>query len=169
MRIFHCDACGELVYFENTSCLNCGTALAYLPAGADVNALTYDQLLAWAKAATEKTGKRALGFPAGPKGLMHRFFQGYLYPSFTGGVVSTLKSADAEAGWTATEVGRQPWIVYQIQLTRDAVSTAPGLRVGFYLVLAVYLVLTVMTVYVLRRLARAPEASIAPQELETIP
>jgi multiple sugar transport system substrate-binding protein len=75
------------------------SALAYLPAGTDVNALTYDQLLAWAKAATEKTGKRALGFPAGPKGLMHRFFQGYFYPSFTGGVVSTFKSADAEAGW----------------------------------------------------------------------
>jgi cytochrome d ubiquinol oxidase subunit I len=74
-----------------------------------------------------------------------------------------------EAGWTATEVGRQPWIVYGIQLTRDAVSTAAGLRYGFYLVLAVYLVLTVMTVYVLRRLARAPEASIAPQEREMTP
>ncbi|MGH3886585.1 MAG: cytochrome ubiquinol oxidase subunit I [Pseudonocardiaceae bacterium] len=72
-----------------------------------------------------------------------------------------------EAGWVATEVGRQPWIVYEIQLTRDAVSTAPGLRYGFYLVLAVYLVLTVMTVYVLRRLAGAPtETSIAPQEPE---
>ncbi len=67
----------------------------------------------------------------------------------------------------ATEVGRQPWIVYETQLTRDAVSTAPGLRYGFYLVLAVYLVLTVMTVYVLRRLAAAtPETSIAPQEPE---
>ena len=75
------------------------SALAHLPAGADVNALTYDQLTAWAKAVTEKTGKRGLGFPAGPKGLMHRFFQGYFYPSFTGGVVSTFKSADAEAGW----------------------------------------------------------------------
>jgi multiple sugar transport system substrate-binding protein len=75
------------------------SALAHLPAGADVNALTYDQLAAWARAATEKTGKRALGFPAGPKGLMHRFFQGYFYPSFTGGVVSPFKSADAEAGW----------------------------------------------------------------------
>ena len=75
------------------------SALAHLPAGADVNALTYDQLLAWAKAVNQKTGKRGLGFPAGPKGLMHRFFQGYFYPSFTGGVVSTFKSADAEAGW----------------------------------------------------------------------
>lgn len=76
-------------------------ALQYLPAGADVNALTYDQLKAWAKTIQEKTGKRALGFPAGPKGLMPRFFQGYLYPSYTGGVVSTFKSADAEAMWTA--------------------------------------------------------------------
>lgn len=77
------------------------SALAHLPAGADVNTLTYDQLKAWAKAVQEKTGKRALGFPAGPKGLMARFFQGYLYPSYTGGVVSTFKSADAEAMWTA--------------------------------------------------------------------
>jgi multiple sugar transport system substrate-binding protein len=75
------------------------SALAHLPAGADVNTLTYDQLTAWAKTVTEKTGKRGLGFPAGPKGLMHRFFQGYFYPSFTGGVVSTFKSADAEVGW----------------------------------------------------------------------
>ena len=32
---------------------------------------------------------------------MPRFFQGYFYPSFTGGVVTTFKSADAEAGWNA--------------------------------------------------------------------
>ncbi|HEX2299100.1 MAG TPA: cytochrome ubiquinol oxidase subunit I, partial [Pseudonocardiaceae bacterium] len=71
-----------------------------------------------------------------------------------------------EAGWVATEVGRQPWIVYEIQLTRDAVSTAPGLAFGFYLVLAVYIVLTEMTVYVLRRLRGAHEALLAPQEPE---
>ncbi len=74
-------------------------ALAYLPEGADLNRLTYDQLLAWARAITEATGERKLGFPAGPKGLMHRFLQGYLYPSFTGGVVRTFKSDDARAMW----------------------------------------------------------------------
>jgi cytochrome d ubiquinol oxidase subunit I len=72
-----------------------------------------------------------------------------------------------EAGWIATEVGRQPWIVYEIQLTRDAVSTAPGLRWGFYAVVVVYIVLTVMTVYVLRRLAGHHEA-LAPQEAEPL-
>jgi multiple sugar transport system substrate-binding protein len=75
------------------------SALAHLPAGADINKLTYDQLKAWAKTVQEKTGKKPLGFPAGPKGLMPRFFQGYLYPSFTGGVVSTFKSAEAEQAW----------------------------------------------------------------------
>lgn len=74
-------------------------ALASLPAGADVNALTYDQLEAWGKALTEKTGKRLIGFPAGPKGLMPRFYQGYLYPSFTSGVVTPFRSAEAEAMW----------------------------------------------------------------------
>ena len=71
-----------------------------------------------------------------------------------------------EAGWVATEVGRQPWIVYQIQLTSDAVSTAPGLRYGFYAVVLVYTILTAMTAYVLRRLAGRHEAR-APQEAES--
>ena len=62
-------------------------------------------------------------------------------------------------------MGRQPWIVYEIQLTRDAVSTAAGLRWGFFGVALVYLVLTGLTVYVLRRLADEPE-TLAPQEVE---
>lgn len=75
-------------------------ALPYLPDGADINALSYDQLAAWAHAIEQKTGKRLLGFPAGPQGLMHRFFEGYLYPSFTGGVVVPFRSAAAAAMWT---------------------------------------------------------------------
>jgi multiple sugar transport system substrate-binding protein len=76
-------------------------ALQHLPQGADVNALTYEQLQQWGKNIVDKTGQRRLGFPAGPTGLLARFFQGYFYPSFTGGVVTTFKSADAEAGWNA--------------------------------------------------------------------
>jgi multiple sugar transport system substrate-binding protein len=75
-------------------------ALPFLPPGADINALTYDQLRAWGAAIQEKTGKRLVGFPAGPKGLMHRFFQGFLYPSYTGGVVVPFRSPEAEAMWT---------------------------------------------------------------------
>lgn len=76
-------------------------ALPFLPAGADINALTYDQLAAWGKAIQEKTGQRRLGFPAGPKGLMPRFFEGYLYPAYTGGVVTPFRSAEAETMWGA--------------------------------------------------------------------
>jgi multiple sugar transport system substrate-binding protein len=75
-------------------------ALPYLPAGADVNALTYDQLSAWGKAIADKTGQRRLGFPAGPKGLFPRFLQGNLYPSYTASMVSEFRSADAEKMWT---------------------------------------------------------------------
>ncbi len=43
-------------------------ALQYLPQGADINALTYDQLAAWGKAMAEAAGSPKIGFPAGPKG-----------------------------------------------------------------------------------------------------
>jgi multiple sugar transport system substrate-binding protein len=75
-------------------------ALPYLPAGADINALTYAQLAQWGEAMQKATGKRMIGFPAGPTGLMHRFFEGFLLPSYTGGVVTTFKSPEAEVAWT---------------------------------------------------------------------
>jgi multiple sugar transport system substrate-binding protein len=75
-------------------------ALPYLPDGADINSLTYDQLAAWAGTVQQKTGRRMLGFPAGPQGLMYRFFEGFLYPSYTGGVVVPFRSEAAEAMWT---------------------------------------------------------------------
>jgi cytochrome d ubiquinol oxidase subunit I len=69
-----------------------------------------------------------------------------------------------EAGWVVTEVGRQPWIVFGIMRTSDAVNPAPGLVYGFILVCVVYLLLTVATLYVLRRLARDKPVPLAPQE-----
>lgn len=75
-------------------------ALPYLPRGADLDALSYDQLAAWAEAVDRNTGKRLLGFPAGPHGLMQRFFEGFLYPSYTGGVVVPFRSPAAAAMWT---------------------------------------------------------------------
>jgi multiple sugar transport system substrate-binding protein len=75
-------------------------ALPYLPAGADLNALTFAQLTQWGEAVQKATGKRMVGFPAGPTGLMHRFFEGFLLPSYTGGVVTTFRSPEAEQAWT---------------------------------------------------------------------
>jgi multiple sugar transport system substrate-binding protein len=77
-------------------------AMQYLPQGADVNALTYDQLKDWGANIAQATGQRKVGFPDGPKGLFARFFEGYLYPSYTGssGVVG-FKSPEAAAMWTS--------------------------------------------------------------------
>ena len=75
-------------------------ALEWLPSGADVRALTYDQLLDWATAGRRGNGGTPiLGLPAGAKGLYHRFLQGYLVPSFSGGQITTYRSADAVTGW----------------------------------------------------------------------
>lgn len=73
-----------------------------------------------------------------------------------------------EAGWITTEVGRQPWVVYGILLTEDAVSPAPGLYLGFYAVVVIYVLLTALTVVVLRRLAHHPSTP-APQEVDADP
>jgi multiple sugar transport system substrate-binding protein len=75
-------------------------ALPYLPPGADVTALTYDQLLGWTQAIRQATGRPRFGLPGGPDGLLKRFLQGYTYPSFTGGVNTTFASADAVGMWT---------------------------------------------------------------------
>ncbi len=75
-------------------------ALEYLPEGADLNALTYDDLIAWSQAMAEATGSPKFGFPAGPQGLKHRFFQGFLLPSYAGSTVTKFRSAEAVEGWT---------------------------------------------------------------------
>jgi cytochrome bd ubiquinol oxidase subunit I len=78
-------------------------------------------------------------------------------------VSGLLALAALEGGWITTEVGRQPWIVYGHLRVADAVSPAPGLFFGFYAVAAIYAVLTVFTVYVLRRLATGHDVA-APYE-----
>jgi cytochrome d ubiquinol oxidase subunit I len=67
------------------------------------------------------------------------------------------------AGWITTEVGRQPWIVYQVMRTGEAVTNADGLGVGYVVLVCVYVGLGVAVVWLLRRLARRPpEAELAP-------
>jgi multiple sugar transport system substrate-binding protein len=70
-------------------------ALQYLPEGADINALTWEQLAQWAQTMYEETGEAQLGLPVA--GLFHRFLQGYLFPSFTGASVTRFNSPDAAA------------------------------------------------------------------------
>ena len=59
-----------------------------------------------------------------------------------------------EAGWTVTEVGRQPWIINGIMRTEDAVTPMPGIMYSFYLFIAVYISLSVMVIFLLNRQIR---------------
>lgn len=56
-----------------------------------------------------------------------------------------------EAGWTVTEVGRQPWIIHGIMKTKDAVTPMPGIVYSFYLFIAIYISLSVMVIFLLNR------------------
>lgn len=56
-----------------------------------------------------------------------------------------------EAGWIVTEVGRQPWIVYGIMRTKDAVTPVPGMAYHFYLFLVLYFALAAATIWLFRR------------------
>jgi cytochrome d ubiquinol oxidase subunit I len=56
------------------------------------------------------------------------------------------------AGWVVTEVGRQPWVVYRVMRTSQAVTGAGGIPVGYATLAAVYLALAVGVAWVLRRL-----------------
>jgi cytochrome d ubiquinol oxidase subunit I len=58
-----------------------------------------------------------------------------------------------ECGWIVTEVGRQPWVVYNIMRTKDAVTGASGVWVTFSAVLLLYTGLAVATVFILRTMA----------------
>ena len=53
-----------------------------------------------------------------------------------------------------TEVGRQPWVVYKVMRTEDAVTGASGVWVTFSLVLVLYTALGIATVLILRTMAR---------------
>jgi len=83
-------------------------ALEHLPDGADVNALTYEELIAWGRTMAEATGSPKIGLPAGPQGLRHRVVQGYFYPSFTDSMVTRFRSDDAVAMW---ETVKELWSV----------------------------------------------------------
>ncbi len=60
------------------------------------------------------------------------------------------------AGWVTTEVGRQPWVVYGVMRTEEAVSGADGIVFGYAALVVVYVALFTAVFWVLRKLARTP-------------
>jgi cytochrome d ubiquinol oxidase subunit I len=67
-------------------------------------------------------------------------------------LVGPLGFIAVEAGWTVTEVGRQPWIIYGLMKTRDALSKAPALPLTFVTYLFLYLFLFVVVSWLFYRL-----------------
>lgn len=56
-----------------------------------------------------------------------------------------------ETGWMVTELGRQPWIIYGVMRTREAVTPMPGLAAPFVIFTTVYIFLAMVVVLLLRR------------------
>jgi cytochrome d ubiquinol oxidase subunit I len=76
------------------------------------------------------------------------------------------------AGWIVTEVGRQPWVVYELMRTEEAVTGAEGIPIGYATLVVVYIGLAAVAFFMLRRLAKQPhetELEPGPGDIEVLP
>jgi cytochrome d ubiquinol oxidase subunit I len=71
-----------------------------------------------------------------------------------------------ETGWVVTEVGRQPWIIYGVMRTADAVTPMHGLVVPFITFTILYLFLALITVWLLLRQVAASPPGFDPHTQE---
>jgi cytochrome bd ubiquinol oxidase subunit I len=69
-----------------------------------------------------------------------------------------------ECGWIVTEVGRQPWVVYNVMRTKDAVTGASGVWFTFAAVVVLYAVLGAVLIITLRAMARRWRAADEPED-----
>src|SRR6476660_1775957 len=56
-----------------------------------------------------------------------------------------------EAGWIVTELGRQPWIIYGVMRTQEAVTPMPKVAIPFVIFTLIYIFLSVALFFLLRR------------------
>lgn len=59
-----------------------------------------------------------------------------------------------EAGWMVTELGRQPWIIYRIMRTEEALTPMPGIVYPLILISVVYIILTFLSFFLMSRQIR---------------
>ena len=71
-----------------------------------------------------------------------------------------------EAGWTVSEVGRQPWIVYEKMKVEDAATANTGIWITFIGVVILYLGLGITTILVLRQMSRRFRAGARSSEAD---
>ncbi len=80
-----------------------------------------------------------------PHLLNHQFWLKALVAALPMGFIAL------EAGWVVTEVGRQPWIVYGIMKTADALTPMPGLVYSFVITTLVYVFLSIIVYWLMTR------------------
>jgi len=91
----------------------------------------------------------------------------FLVPSALSGVAAVTAM---EAGWVVTEVGRQPWIVYRVLLTSNAVTPSSGVTVTLGVILFLYAILTVVSIGVPMIMSRRwRREAPAEEEAEQVP
>ena len=83
----------------------------------------------------------------------HWFSKRWMYLVYA--IITPIGFLAVEAGWTVTEVGRQPWIIQGVMRTSDAVNPIPGLQYSFYLFTLVYISLSCMVIFMLYRQIKA--------------
>ncbi|HVE60049.1 MAG TPA: cytochrome ubiquinol oxidase subunit I [Pyrinomonadaceae bacterium] len=69
-----------------------------------------------------------------------------------------------ETGWVVTEVGRQPWIIFGVMRTSEAVTPMPGLIVPFVTFTLLYIFLAIITGWLLLRQVAASPKEFEPAE-----
>ena len=66
-------------------------------------------------------------------------------------LLSPLGFVALEAGWMVTELGRQPWIIYHLMRTKDAVTSMPNVTITFLVMTVLYVILGVIVVWLLSK------------------
>lgn len=66
-----------------------------------------------------------------------------------------------ETGWVVTEVGRQPWVIYGVMRTEEAVTPMPWIVVPFVTFTVLYVFLAIIVFFLLRRLFLDTPGSVA--------
>jgi cytochrome d ubiquinol oxidase subunit I len=99
--------------------------------------------------------------------VLHWLFRGRRLPTsraflWCTVVAGPLGMIAIEAGWIVTEVGRQPWVIYEILRTKEAATPMPNMIVPFTVTLLVYLGLSAAVILVLRRQIRIAPGLPAP-------
>jgi cytochrome d ubiquinol oxidase subunit I len=79
-------------------------------------------------------------------------------------VAAPLAMLALEAGWVTTEVGRQPWVVYGVLRTAEAVTHAHGIWGSFAAVVAIYAAIGTALILVLRAMSRRWRTSAQPSD-----